>query len=46
MRSMRSVASCEPVVTSVPAVLGRLGISPAHREAVATVIEGCDTATG
>ena len=32
-------------VESVPAVLGRLGIDPARREAVATVIERCDTAT-
>jgi hypothetical protein len=28
-------------VESVPAVLGRLGIDPAHREAVASVVAGC-----
>jgi hypothetical protein len=28
-------------VESVPAVLGRLGISPAHREAVASVVADC-----
>jgi hypothetical protein len=28
-------------VESVPAVLGRLGIDPAHREAVASVVADC-----
>jgi len=39
-RSIEEVVRTEGV-TSIPAVLGRLGIDPSHREAVASVVEEC-----
>jgi len=36
--AVRELVRCEGV-TSIPAILGRLGIDPAHREAVAVVVE-------